>query len=476
MEKCKLLLCLLAACCLSLTAFSCTQDQEGKNISDKDSSQETREQIATLAKQDDRLSGELENKTIKWLSDWDINPDETGKNTPPELIIFQERYGGTIEWYPCLYEERYDKLANYINAGEGIDFFYAGNSDAFPKGAIRNMFVPCDSYIDFSSPLWKDVKEMNDSVMWKNQHYMAVVEMTGDNCAVIYNKDTIQELGFEDPYLLYQKGEWDWNIFKEMLRKFCDPENQKYGLDGWWFESALSATTGVPYIGMKDSQLISNLADTNISRVQNFLYDLYQSDCIAIGVGNFGWTEHPSYIRDGKELFYPVGLWSMYAEAHHIDPQTGQDGGWKGTFGENCMFVPMPKDPNADAYYIPANMNAYCFVRDGQNPEGTAKFLDCKRLLLLNEEIMEIADAQFANNFTWTPEMISLKNEMNALAMEHPVIDFKNGVTSDLFSLLDSSEYGIRAAGKGVPWEESLSAIQNPVQSMIEEANNSKES
>ncbi|MBR0483143.1 MAG: carbohydrate ABC transporter substrate-binding protein [Oscillospiraceae bacterium] len=470
MRKLRKMLCVLAVCCMSVTAFSCStaQEEEQETVSYKEIAPETREELSSLAAKDERLTGELENKKIKWLSDWDLNAD-----TPIDLAIFQERYGGEIEWYKCLYAERYDMLANYINANEGIDFFYAGNFDAFPKGAIRSMFVPCDDYIDFDSELWKDVKDMNDSVMWKGKHYMTVVEMTGDNCAVLYNRDTVQELGFDDPYELYKDGDWDWDIFEKMLKAFCDTENQKYGLDGWWFESGLSATVGVPYIGMEDGQLVSNLTDGNIERVQNFMYDLYNSNCIAIGVGDFGWSDHPEYIGEGKELFYPVGLWKLYSEDHKINERTGVDAGWKGTFGENCMFVPMPKDPEADAYYIPASMNAYCFVKDGQNPEGVAKWLECKRLTLLNEDIRKIADQKFIDDYAWTQEMIDMKNEMNELAMENPVIDFKNGVTTDLFDMLDSSENGVRAAGKGTPWNESLAAIKNPVQTMIDEANNS---
>ena len=470
MKKLRKALCVLAVCCMSLTAFSCSQAAEEPEevVSYKEIAPETREELASLAAKDERLTGELENKKIKWLSDWDLNAD-----TPTDLAIFQERYGGEIEWYKCLYAERYDMLANYINANEGIDFFYAGNFDAFPKGAIRSMFVPCDDYIDFDSDLWKDVKDMNDSVMWKGKHYMTVVEMTGDNCAVLYNRDTIQELGFDDPYELYQDGEWDWEIFEKMLKAFCNPDEQKYGLDGWWFESGLSATVGVPYIGLENGTLVSNLTDGNIERVQNFMYDLYNSNCIAIGVGDFGWSDHPEYIGEGKELFYPVGLWKLYSEAHKINERTGVDAGWKGIFGENCMFVPMPKDPESDEYYTPASMNAYCFVKDGQNPEGVGKFLDCKRLTILNDDIRKIADQKFIDDYEWTQEMIDMKNEMNELAMANPVIDFKNGVTTDLANMLDSSENGVRASGKGTPWNESLSAIQNPVQTMLDEANNS---
>lgn len=459
----------LLACCLLLTSVGC--NGSGNQYKQMDS--ETREKIMQLAKDDARLTGELENKTIKWLSDWNIDADPTGKSTPPELAIFQDRYGGKIEYYQCTYEERYTQLANYIKSDEGIDFFYGGNFDAFPKGAIRSMFVPYDEYIDLDNELWSDVKAINDSLVWKGQHYMAVVEMTGDNCVVVYNRDTMQEMGFEDPAELYRNDEWTWDVFEKMLEKFVDIENDRYGLDGWWFESGLSATTGVPYIGMQDGALVSNLADPGIERVQNFMYDLNTKGLVAIGVGDFGWTDKPEYIGEGKELFYPVGLWKMYTAKNQVDEKTKKDTGWAGLFGENCMFVPMPRDPDAGEYYVPASMNSYLFVKGGHNPEGVACFLNCKRLMMLNEDIAALGDQQFRSDYSWSEEMIEMKNSMNTLAMEHPFIDFKDGVSTDLHDLLDSGETGVRAAGKGVPWNETFAAIREPVQAMIDEANQS---
>ena len=49
---------------------------------DKPLDSATAEEVASLAAQDSRLTGELENKTIKWMANWDINPDATGKSTP----------------------------------------------------------------------------------------------------------------------------------------------------------------------------------------------------------------------------------------------------------------------------------------------------------------------------------------------------------------------------------------------------------
>ena len=476
MKKLKIALAMLLAASTCMSAVGCGTTNESAAVSEPDFSiqemdSKTREEVASLAAADERLTGELENKTIKWLSDWDINPDGTGKSTPTDLAVFQERYGGEVQWYQCIYGERYDQLTNYINSDEGIDFFYAGNFDAFPKGAIRGMFVPYDSYIDLDSELWKDVKDINDSITWKDQHYMAVVQMTGDNCVVVYNRDTVEELGYDDPLEMFEDGEWTWDKFEEMLEAFVDVPNQKYGLDGWWFESGLSATVGVPYVGLEDGKLVNNMANGDIERVQNFMYDLYTKDCIAIGNGDFGWSEHREYMGEGKELFYLIGLWGLYGKAKEENLK-GEMTGWKVTFGDNCMFVPMPKDPEADEYYIPANMESYCFVKGGHNPEGVAKYLDCKRLTMLNDDIRAIADQQFVDDYGWTEEMIEMKNTLDEMAMAAPVIDFKNGISTDLADLVDSSE-GIRASGKGVLWNETLGALKDPVQTMIDEANNS---
>ena len=244
---------------ISIAMFGCSGKSTDKNgKTDTALDPELRQKIDSIAKDDPLLSGELENKTIKWMASWDINkPDDI----PVDLAIFQEYYGGKIEFHQVVYEERYDKLTQAIQSGEGIDFFSAGDMDAFPKGAVSNMFIPADDYIDFDSPLWADVKNANDSLMWNGNHYVAAVSVTGDNCVVIYNKNTFEENGLEDPADLYYKGEWDWNAFENALVSFTDTANQQYGIDGWWFEFGLINTTGVPAVSLSNQKLTNNLAD-----------------------------------------------------------------------------------------------------------------------------------------------------------------------------------------------------------------------
>lgn len=457
MKKMKALISALLVTAMSLSLFAC--GEEGKSSeSYKELDSSKREEINSLVTEDELLTGELENKTIKWMSDWDINPDGTGKNVPTDLAVFQERYGGQVEWHKVTWDNRYEKLAEAINSGEGIDFFYAGNLDAFPKGAVRGMFQPIDDYIDFSSPLWEGVQEANDSAMWNGNHYMAIVQATGDKVACVYNRKTIEEAGLEDPAKLYEKGEWDWDAFQEMLEAFVDTDNQKYGIDGWWFEFGLMNTTGVPAVGLEDGVLVNNLADSSMERVQNWLYDLYSTNCIAIGVGDYGWTAKPQYIGEGKLLFYPVGLYSFYREASQ----------WQGEFGEDAFFVPMPKDPESDEYYIPVGIESYVMVKGAQNPEGVAKYLDCKRYTLIDEEINAIADQQMIDDYGWTEEMVEMKASMQELADANPIVDYSTGVSTDCSDLLDGY---LRNTARGTPWNETYDAIYGTLDTYLEEIN-----
>ena len=458
MKKARTFISALLLTAMSMSLLSCSS-KDKSSVSGKELDSAVREEIHQNAAESDLLTGDkLENGEIKWLSDWDINPDGTGKNVPTDLAVFQERYGGTVKYYPCTYNERYDKLTEYISSDEGIDFFYGGNLDAFPRGAIKEMFVPVDDYIDFDSPLWEDVKDVNDQFVWNGKHYMAGVQATGDAVAVVYNRKTVAEAGLEDPAVLYENGEWTWDTFQEMLESYVDADNQKYGIDGWWFEFGLINTTGVPAVSLENNKLVSNLSDPSMERVQNWIYDLYQKGCIAIGVGDFGWETKPAYVGEGKTLFYPIGLYDFYTEKSQ----------WQAKYGEDAFFVPMPKDPEADEYYIPTGFESYMFVSGGSNPEGVAKYLDCKRFARLDEDTKAMADKQFMEDYGWTQEMIDMKDSMQELAEENPVIDISRGVSKDCGDLINDD---LRLTARGVPWNETYDAMSAAVEKYLDKIN-----
>ena len=453
----------LAVAAMLLASMTCGMlagcGEESKYEKPLDSA--TAEEVGQIAASDARLKGELTNKTVKWMANWDINPDSTGKSTPIELEIFHDRYQGEIEYHAVDWNSRFDSLANAINGDEGIDFFSAGDMDGFPIGAIKELFVPIDDYIDFSDPLFADMKDVMDLFQWQGKHYVIVNSVTGDRCVCIYNKDTIEENGLKDPAKLFEKGEWNWDTYTEMLKQFVDTSNNQYGIDGWWFEAGLSATCGVPYVGIKDGKLVNNLKDPAVERVQAWMYQLGSQNYVAIGVGDYGWNTHPEYIKDGKLLFYPVGAWDLYNDS------------WKEKYGENAMFVPMPKDPKADNYYIQSGIDGYLMVKGGKNPQGVAKFAACKRVSITNEKADQIATEQLYKDYGWREEMVEMLHKCHDLAKAHPFYDFSTAVSSDVTSLLDSNETGIRGASKGiVQWSEIVASTSSALDAYLNKYNN----
>jgi hypothetical protein len=128
----------------------------------------------------------------------------------------------------------------------------------------------------------------------------------------------------------------------------------------------------------------------------------------------------------------------------------------------------MPKDPDSDAYYIPTGMDAYVMVRNGQNPEGVARYLDCKRYTLLNNDVRAISDDQMFKDYGWTQEMVDMKNSMEDLAAANPTFDFSKGVSTDCGKLLDSN---LRASARGTAWSETYASIAPTVELYIKEVN-----
>ena len=141
----------LAACGNSSEVPEETTTQATVPINTAELSEEDAEQVKGVA---DLLTGELENKTIKWFSFYDPFHATTSGNTKAlSLELFEEKYDGEIEYITTTWNNRFDDLSTKIIGGEGIDFIAGGDLDSFPNGVTNGMFQPVDDYIDYDSDL-----------------------------------------------------------------------------------------------------------------------------------------------------------------------------------------------------------------------------------------------------------------------------------------------------------------------------------
>lgn len=417
---------------------------------------------ATLAEEDKQALAEvettyekLENGTVKFLSSWDINPAD-GKPKQVSLEMFETNYGGKIEYISCTWETRYEALGKMIAAGDSPDMFSAGDLDCFPQGAASKMFLPLDDYVDFDSELWAPMKEVNDQFVFQGKHYVGATS-TDAGVVMIYNQKTIDENGLADPAELLDEGNWNWDTFYDMMIAFCDRTNEKFAIDGWWFEGAISLTTGVPYVGMKDGKVVQNLDDPMIEHVQRFMYNMKKQD-LPFPKSEYGWQIHPENIGNGKTLFYPCGIWALYVTD-------------LSDFGEmeDIRFVPMPACPYADKHYLPTAINGFTLCSGAKNPEGVAAYLDCLMICRDNEVATKIEKEQIFEDYKWTDTMYDMLLKTRDMTEQAPVIEFYTAVNDTINDLVNNPMKETYNAG--IAWSETKESIKVAVQAELDSFN-----
>ena len=467
MKLAKRLLAGSVALIMALGMASCTESDSNSSGNGEGFTEKQKEIIEGMKeKLPEDAADSLKNKTITWLAHYDINPAK-GKAASPGLELFQSVYGGKIEYSATTWENRYNDLATGVMSGNGPDFFPADDMDTFPKGAIKNQFDPIDDYIDYSSDLWADVKESSDAFMFNGSHYICVIK-TVPTYACVYNRTTIEDNGFEDPAELFANGEWDWDIFSEMCIEFTDEEEDKYGLDGYWFNKALSESCGVPMITLEDGYLVEKMSDPQIEKVQDMMNNLQKNNVVFPRCDN-DWNTRGSGangegLGSGLTLFIPIGLYALEDSPENTANFGSIEDG-------EVMFVPMPKDPDSDTYYISAKVSGYNLCHNAPNPEGFAAYMTCLKVAADNGG-SEIYQDQLINDYKWTDEMIEMRKTMYEMVKENPVYDLQEGVSAEVSALMQNvSQATVITGGDAMSWTKCRAENQKAIQWLLNDAN-----
>lgn len=414
------------------------------------------EDKAAVAEVDIGEDEKLENGTIKWLATYDINPDK-GKPKLFALELFETQYGGKVEWIPTTWENRFNDLSTQVLGGTSPDIYPAQEFDTFPGKVIDGMFEAWDDYVDFDSDLWPSgAKKLAEAHVMGGKHYVAPVN-TDSKCLMIYNQRTIDENGLDDPAELLAEDNWTWDTFRQMCLDYCDRENDKFAYDSWYFETQFVLTTGVAPISMENGLVKNNLNSVELERAENFMYNLKKDD-LPLPKAEFNWTEQPQRISEGKTLFWPCATWCLW-EAD------------LSKFGtpDEIRFVPMPRDPEADAYYLPANMDAYALCKGAANPEGAGAFIKCKLIAENDEKSVAITEKQYREDYGWTDEMFEMWYKVRELTDANPVVSLHMGLPTDVANIVDDRIK--QASFNGTEWGVSREEILELTNTTVEELN-----
>ncbi|MBQ8622798.1 MAG: extracellular solute-binding protein [Oscillospiraceae bacterium] len=414
------------------------------------------------------------NSVIKWYAWYDPfhNYSET-EVVNTGFFTFTEKYGGEVEWLECVWDQRYDGLATLVLAGTSPDFFPGDDIDYFPTYAIKGVYQPVDDYIDYDDPLWVGTKNFVDTYLsLAGKRYAMVYELKFDDvCA--YNRRVMDEWGFDDPAELYANDEWTWDEFYDMCLDFSDPDEDRYALDGWYYDTSLMEMSGgTTVMYNKETGLYeANLDSPGLERAAELIYNLKKNECI-YPVWNKGWVIRNDVegggVKEGLCLFYVVGTWGFTAPVEEVNAV------WGDITQNEIMFVPLPRDPNGDGnYYIGSKITAFLLVNGAQNPEGVALFAACERFKILDPTVISIDRKQLVEKYYWTEEMLDMYDHcMELSASENTVLNYGHGLGDQLYDIAIEKTMTLGRSGLGAQtWAQVREANQESILFYVDELN-----
>ena len=339
---------------------------------------------------------EGEGSVITYLGENDINPTRANPEKSTELTLFEQK-GGSIKFDRTSNADRFDKLAASIASQSNIPDIFKYEWLAFPSGVVKGMYQPIDSIVNFDSDLWKSAKETADQFMLAGEHYVAPLGYVASSM-LLYNKAEIDANNLDDPFELYQNGEWNWANWQKIMKEYVSGgtgENQRYGVNGFFRPHIVQQTgkTLVKY-NSADNTFESNLLDPDIEKAQVFLYDLMKEELVFND-----WIGSAAECFNQNILFYAMGEWAYTGSA---GPNTAEGNEWG--------LVPMPQYTDNPQKITTSDMTAYMWIRGSEKKDAVKAWFECCRIAKNDPQYEETNNAKFKeNNPNWTDEMLQAR-------------------------------------------------------------------
>lgn len=388
---------------------------------------------------------------IKWMAWWDI------QEASPAVEVFKKLYG-TPENKPKGYEsvadenvfvnvkvssyaDRYTSLSKLVQSDDSPDCFPFEICN-YPYSVYQNLFQPLDGIIDFTTDDWADYKEAIDKFNWGGKNYCPIMSLVPTSF-LWYRKSTVEEAGLDDPWELYESGKWTWETFLTMARKFSDPDNGKYVLDGYYPENNFVCTTGTPLIALEGGKLVSHLNDANIEKCLDMLrsFDNTQEQIRYPRDIDNNWS--PSYPKwvNGNTLFFEDGTW-RYEETWRLYKKKQK---WD---DDEINFVPFPQMDGSDKYYQSMKQDSIMLVAGSKNIDGYKAWIYANLVASNDPEIQKAGREQSKAEYDWTDTLLDRLDTMKDPTAFTGVFDFKNGIGQDIAST-DNQDNPVEQLTKG---------------------------
>lgn len=271
---------------------------------------------------------------------------------------------------------------------------------AFPQLVNKGFIAPIEGMLDLNDPKYNNWMKSGGTF---NGNQYGFYDSAPSPYGIFYNKTLVQEMGLEDPYELQQKGEWNWDKFRDFAKKATRDTNgdgkvDVFGMAGGY--GKLNAVTEQFIYTNKGSvdrdengEMKISLDSKNALAGLQFMSDLYNVDkSIMQPIPDDASKEFIA----GKGVMYSGFSWEL---GGFVDNMKDKTLGW----------VFFPKAPSADDYmsFTPFG-NMYMVAKYSKHAEAAMHIFD---EISLHERGKELAFQSWETSFP-TKEMLDTRKQM----------------------------------------------------------------
>ncbi len=407
------LLCLVLSMMMIFSVASCGGDDGNDDTGEENDGAEEVESIELEWTEQDEMFKSIAGTSITKIG----SPSELSDYEKQVVNEFMERYDVTINWVPMTYNEYTESLPQLVASGNAPDT--AVMTDATSLSFMyQGLCMPINEYLDLDDPYWDmDVLEAYSM----DGNYYAVNTGEIDTFFVYYNKTLFQELGLEDPYTLYQNGQWTYDKMREIAKAATIYEEDNttvktYGIGTHAYEVFILGNGG-NYLTYDETQgtYVSNLKDAATVAGLNYLRDLCADGSMDPSIQGF--TEFPAR-KIAMFVERPMNAISNYDLYNTMEDEIG--------------VVPFPQGPNADKPYGPSIFVTNFVPTNAKNPLGGMawNYYYVRRLI----------EGENMNDETWLARQRKMMSEEHE-AIIYEYLDKCTKISSKLDSLVGWNNY-----------------------------------
>ncbi len=205
------------------------------------------------------MPSELKGTTIKFLNWYD--PYQFGQEGQV-IEAFKQATGINVEIINIDYGDAYaEKLAGLVASGEAPDLYAMDQPKAFYIKYAQPI-AKATGY-DFSDNAWssavKEYYSIDGQLYAANLAYTPFIRML----TFSYNKQMMEEFGFEDPWQLYKEGKWTWQEVERMSAQWIKQGPDYHGVATVSYDM-VPTTKGIDFMKYNGKQWELNLYDAEV--------------------------------------------------------------------------------------------------------------------------------------------------------------------------------------------------------------------